>query len=44
MALEHDNDLNHFIMYGEFDSYGKIFQELENRNIEIIESDLIEYP
>ena len=38
VALEHDNDLNHLIMYGEFDSYGKIFQELEYRNIEIIES------
>ena len=44
MALEHDNDLNHFIMYGEFDSYGKIFQELENRNIEIIESDFDRIP
>ena len=44
MALEHDNDLNHLIMYGEFDSYGKIFQELENRNIEIIESDFDRIP
>ena len=44
LALEHDNDLNHFIMYGEFDSYGKIFQELENRNIEIIESDFDRIP
>ena len=44
MALEHDNNLNHFIMYGEFDSYGKIFQELENRNIEIIESDFDRIP
>ena len=44
MALEHDNDLNYFIMYGEFDSYGKIFQELENRNIEIIESDFDRIP
>ena len=44
MALEHDNDLNYLIMYGEFDSYGKIFQELENRNIEIIESDFDRIP
>ncbi len=44
MALEHDNDLNHLIMYGEFDSYGKIFQELESRNIEIIESDFDRIP
>lgn len=44
MALEHYNDLNHLIMYGEFDSYGKIFQELENRNIEIIESDFDRIP
>ena len=44
VALEHDNDLNHLIMYGEFDSYGKIFQELENRNIEIIESDFDRIP
>ena len=44
MALEHDNDLNYLIMYGEFDSYGKIFQELESRNIEIIESDFDRIP
>ena len=44
MALEQDNDLNYLIMYGEFDSYGKIFQELENRNIEIIESDFDRIP
>ena len=44
MALEQDNDLNYLIMYGEFDSYGKIFQELENRNIEIMESDFDRIP
>ena len=44
MELEHDDDLNQLVMYGEFDSYGKIFQELENRNIEIIESDFDRIP
>ena len=32
------------IMYGEFDSYGRIFQELEDRDIEIIESDFDRIP
>ena len=44
MELEYDNESNHLIIYGKFDSYGKIFQELENRNIEIIESDFDRIP
>ena len=44
MGLEFDNKFNYLIMYGEFDSYGMIFQELEKRKIEIIESDFDRIP
>ena len=44
IELENDNEFNHMVMYGEFDSYGRIFQELEDRDIEIIESDFDRIP
>ena len=44
IELENDNEFDHMVMYGEFDSYGRIFQELEDRDIEIIESDFDRIP
>ena len=44
IELENDNEFNHMVMYGEFDSHGRIFQELEDRDIEIIESDFDRIP
>ena len=42
--LEVDNNSDFLIIYGEFDSYGKIYHELDKRKIEIVESDFERIP
>ncbi len=42
--LEVDNNPDFLIIYGEFDSYGKIYHELDKRKIEIVESDFERIP
>tara|TARA_B100000989_G_C19528770_1_gene468426 strand:+ start:778 stop:1491 length:714 start_codon:yes stop_codon:yes gene_type:complete len=44
LDLEYDNEHEILIIYGEYDSYGKIFKELEKRRIKIIESDFDRIP
>jgi YebC/PmpR family DNA-binding regulatory protein len=44
IGLEIDNNPEFLIIYGEFDSYGKLYQELENRKIKILESDFERIP
>ena len=44
IELEIDNNPDFLILYGEFDSYGKLFQELEKRKIKILESDFERIP
>ena len=44
IELEIDNNPDFLIIYGEFDSYGKLYQELEKRKIKIIESDFERIP
>ena len=44
IELEIDNNPDFLIIYGEFDSYGKIYQELEKRKIKILESDFERIP
>ena len=39
-----DNENNELIIYGNFDAFGQIQSELENRNIEIISSDFERIP
>ena len=42
--MEADNNSDFLIIYGEFDSYGKLYQELEKREIEVVESDFERIP
>ena len=44
IELEIDNNPDFLIIYGEFDSYGKLYQELEKRKIKILESDFERIP
>jgi len=44
IEMEADNNSDFLIIYGEFDSYGKLYQELEKREIEVIESDFERIP
>ena len=44
IELEIDNNPEFLIIYGEFDSYGKLYQELEMRKIKILESDFERIP
>ena len=44
IELEIDNNPEFLIIYGEFDSYGKLYQELEKRKIKILESDFERIP
>ncbi len=44
IELEVDNNPDFLIIYGEFDSYGKLYKELENRKIKILESDFERIP
>ena len=44
IELEIDNNPEFLIIYGEFDSYGKLYQELERRKIKILESDFERIP
>ena len=44
IELEVDNNPDFLIIYGEFDSFGKLYQELENRKIKILESDFERIP
>ena len=44
IELEIDNNPDFLIIYGEFDSYGKLYQELEKREIKILESDFLRIP
>ena len=44
IELEIDNNSDFLIIYGEFDSYGKLYQELEKREIEVVESDFERIP
>ena len=44
IELEIDNNPDFLIIYGEFDSYGKRYQELEKRKIKILESDFERIP
>ena len=44
IELEIDNSPDFLIIYGEFDSYGKLYQELEKRKIKILESDFERIP
>ena len=39
-----DNENNELIIYGNFDAFGQVQGELENRNIEIISSDFERIP
>ncbi len=44
IEMEADNNSDFLIIYGEFDSYGKLYQELEKREIEVVESDFERIP
>ena len=44
IELEIDNNPDSLIIYGEFDSYGKLYRELEKRKIKILESDFERIP
>ncbi len=44
IELEIDNNPEFLIIYGEFDSYGKLYQELDKRKIKILESDFERIP
>ena len=44
IELEIDNNPDFLIIYGEFDSYGKLYRELEKRKIKILESDFERIP
>ena len=44
IELEIDNNPDFLVIYGEFDSYGKLYQELEKRKIKILESDFERIP
>ena len=44
IELEIDNNPDFLIIYGQFDSYGKLFHELEKRKIKILESDFERIP
>ena len=44
IEMEADNNSDFLMIYGEFDSYGKLYQELEKREIEVVESDFERIP